>query len=233
MPGTPVTITLTGRQVIGNQPVGGDVFIQTADGKYIGQQDKIGATGTLELNNFKSSYTVQGTDYLVTDYHQVTGDPGVLSVAAFDSGFLVDSLWDWLAENGYNNALNPIIQPDFLPLDNSVIYYAVDLAQLLNAGLAFNSSSSFGTTFQINNNTIPGLPGYQFSSTLPIYVPGSGWAVTPLADGTTVQYAAFHSTYTLPEPHTLLLALIGLVAIFVTSESRRYKTYSVQRTNVI
>ena len=160
------------------------------------------------------SYTVGGHKSNVTDYQQVTGDPGTLSASVFLNGIMVDSLSDWLDANGFTGD-NQIDQPDFLPLAGQpALYYGVNLADLTTMGMSFVNSHSFGDVFTIDaNGKLPELPTYVFSSTPLAYVPGAGWEGTPLNPGTQVVYGAFHATSTVPEPASLLLMGAGLMVL--------------------
>ena len=101
----------------------------------------------------------------VTDYIQQTGDPAILQAAAFESGIMVDSLWDWLFINGYGPD-NPIFQPDFFLVGGGDLYFAVDLAALGAAGKAFVDLWDLGSVFSINAlGGLDAMPFYQFSTT--------------------------------------------------------------------
>jgi len=137
---------------------------------------------------------------------------------------MVDSLWDWLFLNGYDET-NPIFQPDFFLEGGGDLYFAVDLAGLRAAGKTFVDAWRLGSVFSINaSGGLDEMPFYMFSSSLFSYTEGSGWTGgTPLAQGTRVSFDAFHVTNSevVPEPATLLLVGAGLV---VGSVGRRRRT---------
>lgn len=115
-------------------------------------------------------------------------DPGIMRVAAFTGGIMAPSMSAWLRDNGYAGD-TPIALPQFLRLDAPIVYYAVDLAAVGPAGLAFAATTPPLAVIPAGpGGTIPGLPGYVFSTTLPVYVPGIGWAVTPVPIGTPLQF---------------------------------------------
>lgn len=150
----------------------------------------------------------------VTDYDQQTADPAILQAAAFESGIMVDSLWDWLVVNGYG-ADHPIFQPDFFLVGGGDVYYAVDLAALGAAGATFVDSWDLGSIFSLNASSgLDEMPFYMFSSTPFEYSAGVGWAGgTPLAAGAQLSFDAFHETSAIPEPITVLLVGVGIAAV--------------------
>jgi hypothetical protein len=208
-----VEIDLAGKILNGGADVG--IPDNSHPGEAVGEAKNLDANGKAVFGPFAAAYTVGFNTFVVSDYLQQTGDPGVLAAAAFSGGYLVP-LVDWLVANGYTSDSNQIIQPDFALSDNSSLYYAVDLATLLDAGSVFASTFTFGATFTVGaTDSIAALPMYQFSTTLPVYIPGSGWSVTPVAPGTVVEYDAFHGAYAVPEPDSLTLLGAGLAVLCV------------------
>lgn len=162
----------------------------------------------------------------VTDVQQITGnpgdplDPGTLYISVFDNGVMSsNSLGNWLMNNGYT-APAEIFMPDFFPVGFSEVYYGVNLAELGTAGESFVTSHIFNEVLSIDaSGLLAGLPMYTFSSTPLIYVPGVGWSGTPLAEGTQVQYVAFHAA-SVPEPGVLLLLSGGLIMMAMSRRRR-------------
>jgi len=120
-------------------------------------------------------------------------DPGTLYLSVFTNGFMsTEPLSNWCVDNGYREC-SQIFLPHFYPIGFDDVYFGVNLPDLGTAGQNFVDSFSIGDTFTIDaSGIVPELPMYTFSSTPLAYSPGSGWVGTPLAQGTQLQYAAFH-----------------------------------------
>jgi hypothetical protein len=174
--------------------------------------------------------TAKGT-YIVTDFTQIIDDPAVLSAAAYVGGVQAP-LGDWLLSHGYTSEANSIAEPDFELFNGSPLYFAVDLAELLDAGTRFAASQTFGADFTIGaDDSVPGLPGYLFSSTLPVDDPGTGWSVTTVPAGTEIQYVAFHRAFDAIEPGSWLIFSSGsaLTVLLTGRRCRSTKTAATPR----
>ncbi|MCC6675767.1 MAG: hypothetical protein IT436_01360 [Phycisphaerales bacterium] len=171
-------------------------FYPTSNGQTIrngdGQEVRSGGTASPDV-----SATVPGVinGRQVNDMMTVMGkpgdpaDPGIMRLGAFFGGVMTPSIGGWLRDNGYSSD-SPIALPQFLRTDFPIVYYGVDLAAVGPAGLAFTATNPpFTVLIAGPGGTLPGLPGYFFSTTLPIYIPGSGWVGTPVPPGTPLEFA--------------------------------------------
>jgi hypothetical protein len=203
-------------------PTNGGVRIQNLDGKEV----EYGAV--VPPGSGTVSFTLPGivNGLPVTDVQQKTAkpgdplDPGTLQASVFTNGIMTtNSLGKWLGDNGYGPA-NGLVMPDFFPHAGSGltdVYYGVDMATLGGAGSTFTGSHAFGDTITLTGvGTFAALPGYLFSSTPLTYTPGSGWTTNnPLPAGTELDYIAYHTARSVPEPSGLVLAGAGGLALIV------------------
>ncbi|SCZ86766.1 PEP-CTERM sorting domain-containing protein [Nitrosomonas mobilis] len=86
----------------------------------------------------------------------------------------------------------------------------------INASLFLSTASEFtiGETFLIENGISDLLPGFYFSTTTIDLDDNLGYTGTPIPDGSIVFVSEFISVSTIPEPNTLLLLFISMIAYF-------------------